>query len=141
MNTKFSRFNKQQIFTIDKDQFEQGKWLNAKDVYDLDMEQYGELKPHLLIGAWRHEFSEDQRIAGAASYKYTLGVKLEVVDEKTGELVDKYYYVNAPQFMNKTFDEICKDKTCIREINEGRCSICAYEFESRGETRYAFEFC
>ena len=139
--TKFSRFNRQQLFTIDKNQFVQGKWLSAKDIYELDMEQSGAIQAHLLVGAWKHEFSEDQRISGAAAYKYTLGVKLQVVDEKTGDLVDRFYYVNAPQFMNKDFDEICKDKSLVREINEGRCNICAYEFESRGETWYGFEFC
>jgi hypothetical protein len=105
------------------------------------MQQAGQLQPHLLVGAWRHEFNEEDRIPGAPSYKYTLGLKLQVVDEASGELVEKLYYVNGPSFMNKDFDQICADKSLVREINNGNCAVCAYEFESRGETYYGFEFC
>lgn len=140
-NTRFSKFNRSQLFTIDKNQFEQGVWLTAKDIYELDMKQDGELKPHLLLGAWRHEFTEEQRLPGAAKYKYTLGVKIQVMNEETGEAEDKYYYVNAPQFMNKDFDAICADKGLVREINNGNCNICAYEYESRDSIYYGFEFC
>lgn len=130
MANKFTRFNRTQIFSISRDVFVQDKWLSAEDIFNQDVETFGEPQSHLLVGAWKHEFPVESRIPGAPAYKYTLGVKL-------GE---EYYYVNCPSFMNKDFDEICASKDLIREINNGHCLVVPYEYESRGETRYAFEF-
>lgn len=138
--SRFSKFNRSQKFLINKDEFEQGVWLSAKDVYESDIKNFGEAKPHLLLGCWRHEFNEEVRIPGASKYKYTLGVKLEYIDE-LGEVKSKLYFVNAPTFMNKDFDEICADTRLVKEINDGNCNICAYEYESRDSLCYAFEFC
>ena len=138
--SRFSKFNRSQKFTIDKDQFVQGVWLSAKDVYESDMKNFGEIKPHLLVGAWKHEFTEDSRLPGAPKYKYTLGIKIESV-VKDGEVVSQFYYVNAPTFMNKDFDEICANDRLVKEINDGNCNVCPYEYESRDSIFYGFEFC
>lgn len=138
--SRFSKFNRSQKFTIDKDQFVQGVWLTAKDVYESDMKNFGEIKPHLLVGAWKHEFNEESRIPGAPKYKYTLGIKIET-KEKDGNVVAQLYYVNAPQFMNKDFDEICANDRLVKEINDGNCNVCPYEYESRDSIFYGFEFC
>ena len=138
--SRFSKFNRSQKFTINKEDFVQGTWLTAKDIYESDMKNFGELKAHLLVGAWKHEFAEESRIPGAPKYKYTLGVKVESIN-KDGEVEANLYYVNAPTFMNKDFDEICNDNRLVKEINDGNCNVCAYEYESRDSICYGFEFC
>lgn len=131
MATRFTRFNRQQLFTaVPKDKFEQNVWLTAKEVWDYDMKEHGEIQQHTLVGAWKHDFSEDSRLPGAPGYKYTLGLQVG----------DKYYYVNAPSYMNKDFDAIIKDKSLVAEINAGHCMLIPTEFETRNDIHYGFDF-
>lgn len=131
MATRFTKFNRQQLFTlVDKKDFVQNEWLSAKDIYELDMEKYSQTQSHQLVGCWKHDFAEEVRIPGAPSYKYTLGIYVD----------GKYYYVNAPSYMNKDFDEIMRNKSLIAAINNGECNVIPYEFETRNEIYYGFMF-
>lgn len=134
MSNLFTRFNKTQRFTISREAFKQNVWLDAEEIFARDVETTGEPQPHILVGAWKHFFTGDQRIPSAPAYKYTLGVIIDEGGEET------YYYVNCPSFMNNDFDQICADKRLVAAINKRECKIIPYEYESRGETRYGFRF-
>lgn len=139
MATRFSKFNRTQLFTVDKEIFEKDTWLTAQDIFEDDNDRYGQVQPHVLLGAWKHDIPEDRRVPGLPGHSYTLGIKLENQGENGDET--KYYYVNCPAFMVKDFDEILADRSLVKLINDGKCNVCAYEYPSRGEVRYAFEFC
>lgn len=137
---RFARFNKKKVFEVDRNLFNQDKFLKAKDIYEMDN---GQPEPHLLVGIWRHDTSEEdlEMYPTLPEYSYTLGVKI-------GE---DYFYVNAPDYMRKDFDEILKDPNCIFDINAGRAAICAISYEKTRrdkvtkelvtENYYGFEFC
>lgn len=135
----FSRFNRTQLFKINPESFVEGTWLTAEDVYRIDMEETGELQFHKLLGAWRHEFSEGSRIPGAPSYKYTIGIEMQEVDDQ-GEIIVKNYYCNVPSHMNKDFDAILADRRLVQAINEGHCLVQAFEYSSRGGDWFSFRF-
>lgn len=139
MASRFTRFNKTRDFNIDTNLFEKGTYLTAQDIYEDDIEKYGAAQAHLLVGVWKHDIPEDNRVQGLPGYSYTLGIKIENCGENGDET--KYYYVNCPAFMVSDFDEILADKSLVRLINEGKCSVCAYQYVSRAEERFAFEFC
>lgn len=130
-SSRFSRFNRTKVFDIDSKLFVEGTFLDAKDIYEMDMEKYGQAQPHLLVGAWSHKIPVESRLAGLPDHSYTLGIKVE----------DSYYYVNCPTFMIEDFDSIIADKSLIKEINSQHCAVCPYEYEARNATYYAFEFC
>lgn len=129
--SRFSRFNRTKLFDIDSKLFVEGTFLDAKDIYEMDMEQYGQAQPHLLVGAWSHKIPVESRLAGLPDHSYTLGIKVE----------DKYYYVNCPTFMIEDFDSIVADKSLVKEINNQHCAVCPYEYEARNSIYYGLEFC
>lgn len=142
--SKFTRFNRKQLFNFDTNLIARNEitdapiYLGAKDIYERDGERS---EPHLLVGFWKNETSEEnkQKFSTLPDYTYVCAVKLG----------DEYFYVNAPAHMNKDFDDIASDLSLVREINEGHCAICAYQYEKtikygkdkEVKTCYGLEFC
>lgn len=131
MASRFTKFNHSRTFNVNTELFREGANLTAQTLYEEDGESS---QAHLVVGIWKHNFRPETLIQypELPPYNYTIGVKMNEGD---------YAYVSVPLTMNETFDEIMGDPSLIKEINLGRCAICAYHFDKKGEDRYGLEFC
>lgn len=131
MASKFTKFNHQRLFNVEGKTFREGDNFTAQTLFEYDEEI---ATAHLVVGIWKHNFKAEtlEMYPNLPGYNYTIGIKM-------GE--DDYAYLSVPLTMNDTFDEILADPALVREINLGRCNICAYHFTKKGEDRYGLEFC